>query len=723
MNEISFSQIEDSLKNKQLNFYNFYNNDIKFVTQQTARYYLKHPHDVISNQQILNAIYLDIEVYSDNQIFDDEAIDGGIYPVNIVTIVPSNVYKIHTFLLLFDKNYEAFGIKPNMSDDDFNNLISEKEKYFEDELKKRKYIGNQFISDEYTVELKLYNDEKQLLIDLWNTIHEYDPDILTSWYGDNFDYWYLYNRIVTLFGEDKVGEILSKFGQVSIHNKRVHFFEYTVADLQYLYKPRDEGGLQYGSKQPLYSLNYVSKTELNLEKVKYIGKNVSLNDFFISDPIESTLYNIVDVLLIVGLGNKLQFFDLHNTIRRAMKCPFSSSIIGSSALYDSFVFSELDKDGQRVRDGIIGESAISFDKDYISKFGSIKGTSKSKEVLPCSISGKEFINVTRKFPGAYVKQPYPEIIADNSMIIDLDATSMYPSNILQGNISFDCYIARVIPPQCYSTIKLLNMYLGTREYPIALMSNVQKMVTDYVNDKGITPKSENIQKFYYTTLALFARLMESNKTFNEICHPSCTTDSLLLRNNLIPLLDVIFTIHPTSQVYNDFVYDFVYKTEENQPDKFDNRNILKQIYPDGVWIIFNPNESNTELKQITIDELFDLVKKYSISFSGCMFLKHIDKKGLFVDMLINFANLRKHHKNLRNTFEKGSREYKFEDNNQNVFKRLMNTSYGLYGMSGFRYSNHWLARSITNNSLHALKVAMYLGEDYLTNKYGNIHNE
>ena len=60
---------------------------------------------------------------------------------------------------------------------------------------------------------------------------------------------------------------------------------------------------------------------------------------------------------------------------------------------------------------------------------------------------------------------------------------------------------------------------------------------------------------------------------------------------------------------------------------------------------------------------------------------------------------------------------KFENKNQNVFKRVMNTCYGLYGMSGFRYSDNWLARSITNNSLHALKIAMFKAEEYLTELY------
>lgn len=457
---------------------------------------------------------------------------------------------------------------------------------------------------------------------------------------------------------------------------------------------------------------------MNIKKVSYKENYTSLDEFYLKNPREATFYNIVDVILIIGLDNKNKHVDIHNTVRRAMKCPFHTSLLGSSAFYDSFVFSRLDSTNQKVRCNITTEGNLSFAKEYTEQFGPIKGSSKVKELLPIQIGSKEFVGISRKFPGAYVKQPNPEIIANNSLVIDLDATSMYPSNILQGNISFDCYIARIIPPQCYSTIKVLMGSLGTGKYPPSLQVTVQKMVRDHVNDKKLSPKNENIQKFYYSTLSLFAKLMESGKTFDQICNPRSSEESILLRTILVPLLDIIFTIHPTSPVYNDFVYDYVYLVDKSKSNWQDNRDLMQAKYPDGTWVIYNPNESNTSMAHLTIDQTFEYIQQNSISFSGCMFLKHSVKKGLFVEMLTEFGNLRKHHKKLRDTYTEGGIEYKFEDNNQNVFKRVMNTSYGLYGMSGFRYSNHWLARSITNNSLHALKVAMYIGEDYLTKTYG-----
>ena len=1079
--ETTFDRVEEQLKNKQLRYFNFYNSDVNAIVQRNTKYYEKHPHDVISLNQIINKMYVDIEVYTNNEGLDADAIDNGTYPINIVTIRNSTDLILHTYVLLFPNNMAQFGIVQGMTNDTYNQFIFDTEQWLVNELKSRTYIGTEFVEANYSVELHLYTDEKQLLLDLWNKIHEYDPDILTSWNGDNFDYYYMYNRCSTLFGEENVSKLMSKFNKVEVRNKRVVFFEYTVADLLYLYKPRSEGGLSYGSTQPFYALDFIAEVELEKKKVSYKEENLSLDDFYLKNPREATLYNIVDVVLIIGLDNKNKTIDLNNTIRRAMKTPFHSSIIGSSALYDAFVFSRLDFMGYKIRSNITTEGNLSFSKEWLQQFGTIKGTAKSKEIQACAISSKDFVKITKKFPGAYVKQPHPEIIDDDSMVIDLDAslppwenilikrgqkiyygpigyyvfeegdltltwdinnevcwkqvlgktehdwhgelidittetgrracvtsnhsifgvkhktkvrqvsqidagslnlndyvycykkfdpessaslqypktvgfwlsdgwssnrknfyiakqdrneldkhspaiqnvrikrqasvkykeeyvgtcingselypfttdtklknfieilnykledrieiwdgmldadghikmnddcltptqllckyrkpeadacfivahtigwkpkqgptgisnsvfkandnrvtygteqvcpevfksvhgacsklqqhnmagncrhslhkiekilphvkeiytntmglekikkierqqyngkvydicvkdterffagtgigahnTSMYPSNILQGNISFDCYVARILPPQCNSTLKLLFGCLGKGTFPSNLMANVQKMVTDYVVEKQISPKIENVQKFYYVTLGLFQKLANSQKTLDQICNPKSSEDSILLKTVLIPLLDIIFTIHPTSQSYNDFVYDFLYLVDTNDPNWQDNRALMKQKYPDGVWIIYNPNESDVSLKHITIDEAYSYIEQHCLALSGCIFTKHEHKTGLFVDMLNEFAAMRKHHKKLRDTYEEGSIDYKFENNNQNVFKRVMNTCYGLYGMSGFRYSDNWLARSITNNSLHALKIAMFKAEEYLTELY------
>lgn len=470
----------------------------------------------------------------------------------------------------------------------------------------------------------------------------------------------------------------------------------------------------YGQKQQDYRLDSIAEIELGLKKVQHI--DLTIDDFYLQDPIEAVFYNIIDVVLIVGLGNKLQFFDLHNQIRRAMTCPLQSSIIGSSAIYDSYIFSQLDKQDKKIRCNITTEGSLSFSKNFTSQFGNIKSPISKNELLPIQITANDFSSIAKKYPGAYVKQPYPEAIADNSLIIDMDATSMYPSNIKQGNISFDCYVARLIPPECYGTIRLLQKYLGTGSYPNTLAFNINKMISDYVKNEVKNTKSEFMQKYYYTTLSLFSKLLMSNKTFDEIINPTNTDESMLLKLVMVPLLDIIYTIYPNSKIYNQFVYDLLYFGKESQ---WNNDELLKEKYSDGVWILLYPNESNIQMIHLNVNDALNFIYKNTIALSGCIFNKHDDKKGLFVDILNDFAVLRKKHKKLRDTYDENSYNYKFEDNNQNAFKRLMNTCYGLYGLSTFRYSNQWLARSITNNSMHILKTAIDVTENYLSEKFGS----
>lgn len=242
MIETTFDEIEKQLKNHSLHYFNFYNTDIKAVTQQITKYYQTHSHDQITTDQELNAIYLDIEVFTEDKGLSEHDTDNGTFPVNIVTIISSTDNIIHTYLLLFDSNFENFGLSLNMSAEEYQQFIENRQNYYIEELKKRKYIDNEYIRGDYVLQLHIYKDEKQLHIDLWKKIHEYDPDILTSWNGDNFDYYYLYNRYCTLFGEENVDKLLSKFGKVYLKNKRVQFFEYTVTDLLYMYRPRDEAG-------------------------------------------------------------------------------------------------------------------------------------------------------------------------------------------------------------------------------------------------------------------------------------------------------------------------------------------------------------------------------------------------------------------------------------------------------------------------------------------------
>lgn len=47
------------------------------------------------------------------------------------------------------------------------------------------------------------------------------------------------------------------------------------------------------------------------------------------------------------------------------------------------------------------------------------------------------------------------------------------------------------------------------------------------------------------------------------------------------------------------------------------------------------------------------------------------------------------------------------------FNTIILTNYGVMGMGGFRYSNFWIAQTITTQGKLTLKIAQYLTENYL----------
>ncbi len=712
MTKLTFQDVEGMVKSKQLGFHNFYNLDIPITTQYSIKYYKEHQHDTIDSNQFLNTIYLDIELYTYNKGLDMNNMQDGELPINIVTIRSSEDYILWSYILLFDCNLEQFGITsdPNFK---YNEFIKNIELKLVEDLKKLGYTGTQFISDQYTVNLNVYSDEKKLLFDMWQKIHEYDPDILTSWNGDHFDYPYNYYRLSKLYSPADACQIMSKFNDVKVEKNGISIFEYTIADLLKLYRPRSENnGLNYGRTLANYTLDNVAFQDLGLKKIEYKDKNITLDDFFLQDPYTALLYNIVDVLLICGLDAKNQHIDLNNTIRRIMKCPFHNSMVGSSALFEHFVFYKLSMENKVIRTNINTENSRSFKKEDYAKFP-VPHNKKGKLLkVPAKIEAKgsnsSYSGIINKFPGAFVNTPIPRIINDGSLIVDCDATALYPSMILQSNISFDSYKARVIPPYCYSTMQLLENCLGKQQYPNQLVNNIESFAIDYVYREDETSKDQLITNIYYITLLLFDMLSRENLEIQHIYEPKTTKASIILKTMLIPLLDIMNTIHPHNTLKNN---PFAYKKIMYSYDE------VAKEYP-YIYILHNPNESNAYIKKYSISEGYVEINKYIMTLAGTLFAKHNEQIGLFADFLLRMKNMRNEYKSKLKIYEKNSQDYNFNNNRQKSVKVVMNTTYGLYGLSTFRYSNHWLARSITNNGIFTNKMAQSITERLLTGLYG-----
>jgi len=697
--QIQFNDLERLLKSNELSFFNIYNGDINPSTYLATKYYFEHKYDNIDMDQKIQSLFIDIELYSAENTKVDLDIQKAQITINAVSILSNFTNEIIVFYLILDKNFNQFGLS---SSQDFNygQFIINKQNMIKQYL-----VDNNYMDDTFSIKLELFLDERELLKSLWNTIHHYDPDVLSGWNIDLFDLPYMYFRLSRLFGTIDASRLMSKLGKVTVKNNYISIPDYGTSDLLYLYKPRDEGGLNLGKKQPQYTLDFISNTVLGMGKIEYKNKSIDLDDLYTSDPDTFIIYNIVDTLLCSKLDKNLKHIDLYNGIRRIMKTPISYSMVGSSALFDTFVFYKLMEEEKYVRCGINSEQNRSIEPDLFTPNQYIKDK-KGLIIQPPKISSKVFNQTVMTYPGAFVKIPEPKIINNGSIIIDLDATSLYPSMILQSNISFDAYHGRILPICTYKTLELLEKIINKEKIPEQVYLNIQKLVFEYADRESIDRKKEMCGVLYYIIIFLLNKLQEANIEIDKIYSPSTTQESLVLKNILIPFLDLINLIHPDNPKYSRFAYDYFFLHEKDLINKYQ-----------FIYIIHNAGESDSYIKKYDLKNGIDIIKNYCITLAGTLFEKHDKHIGLFSNFLINMGNMRREYKNKRDENKDDPYEYILNENRQKSVKVIMNTLYGLYGLNSFRYSNNWLAQSITNNGQLVNKIAQYISEEYLKFKF------
>ncbi len=705
MNEIQ--EIEsDSLQtllSNQLKYYNFYNVDIAIPQYYAIKYYIDNPKDTINKPQKLPISFCDIECYTDYKGFN--SIKEATVPINAITEYNTITNTYTAMLVLTKTNYQLFGINKDGSNSE--QIKQQIVKQIKTELIKTKYFKT---SDK--LELFLFNNDRDLLCFYWDLIHSNDPAILAGFNSDKFDYPYIYFRLCNLFNAAKANQIVSKINKVNVVGEFVNIGEFGYADILYLFKPRDEGGLSYGKKLSQYSLDYISKKFLNLPKYDFNSEGyTSLDQLYDYNPIRFILYNIVDNILNVRLAEQFDHINRYNDIRRLTKAPYSFGIGGISKLYDSFILHGLTKQKKYVRFGISQEKAKTIKTD---KLLNIPITIyKKNQLKPLDISSKMYRKTVNKYVGAYVKKPHPAIILQG-LNLDLDATSLYPAMTTQHNISFDTFIGIVINPSLYTTLNILSQLCGnTNMLPDSLPIRISEMIQKHININQYENKKNAFRNYYYIILYLYSEIIRSKIQFQNICMPKTDNEIKILKLYLMPLLDTINTIHMlSSKEYNQFMYDYYFMTENDLLSKYKSINI---------WIIINPYETNSQLISLPLNQAIQHIQQYVSTISGSLFLKHDIKKGMFYDIITMLWELRSQAKKTRNTFDPRSDDYIFYDKLQTTFKVVNNSGYGVFGLSSFRWSSHHLAGAITTSGRLVNKIAQEITEQCLTARYGDYH--
>lgn len=234
MQEIGEKEFKDMLNNDMITPYNVYNLDIDYPQYFSVKNYIENQHDNIDREQKLNILFLDIETFTNNTNTPMD-ITRAQHPINAVTVYSTFDKTYHSHILLLNSNIAHFPV------DDLQSLETEYHKIL---------LENEYIEEDDKIKLYYFTYEKDLISHVWKIIHNIDPAVLSGWYSDQFDIPYMYYRSYNVFDQDenKVNQLMSKFGKIKTQKMGqsliIKLPEYPILDLMYLYKPRDEGGLE-----------------------------------------------------------------------------------------------------------------------------------------------------------------------------------------------------------------------------------------------------------------------------------------------------------------------------------------------------------------------------------------------------------------------------------------------------------------------------------------------
>jgi DNA polymerase elongation subunit (family B) len=237
-------------------------------------------------------------------------------------------------------------------------------------------------------------DEYDLLKRFVNFISSDYPHVITGWNIEFFDIPYLCNRIKKILGEDLMKQ-LSPWGNVyereisRFKNTEIVFDIQGVSVLDYLDLYRK---FTY-TAQESYKLDHIAKVELGKQKLSY-DEYDSFRSFYTNDWQKFVEYNVIDVEIVDELEDKMKLIELILTMAYDAKCNYSD-VFSAVRTWDCILYNHLWNKGIVVH----------------QRDESRKG---------------------RQIEGAFVQEPVP---GKYKWVVSFDATSLYPSIIMQYNLS------------------------------------------------------------------------------------------------------------------------------------------------------------------------------------------------------------------------------------------------------------------------------------------------
>lgn len=257
------------------------------------------------------------------------------------------------------------------------------------------------VSDEVkdlNVEYTPCEDEFELLTKFGNWWVKNTPDILTGWNIEFFDIPYLMSRCARVLGEPSKNAFspfdMTRKRMVKMMGREHTLFDIKgVAQLDYLdlYKK-----FTYTVRES-YKLDYIAEVELGHKKLE--NNYDTFKEFYENDWNRFIDYNIIDTQLVDELEDKMKLIELIATMAYDAKCNFGD-IYSSVRTWDCLLYNHLLK----------------------------------KNIMIPQKQEQE----GRQIEGAFVQEPK---VGDYEWVLSFDATSLYPSIIMQYNMSPETMVA------------------------------------------------------------------------------------------------------------------------------------------------------------------------------------------------------------------------------------------------------------------------------------------
>ena len=317
------------------------------------------------------------------------------------------------------------------------------------------------------IDYRGFDTEEQLLESFLKWWEDNCPDVITGWNSNLFDMPYLITRTVRLLGENE-HKRFSPFGLVNkrpirFANREMTAFEITgVAQLDYLdlYKK-----FTYVTRES-YKLDFIAQTELGHKKLE--SGFETFKEFYEGDWNRFVEYNIIDTVLVDELEDKMQLIQLALTMAYDAKCNFGD-VFSPVRVWDSLIYNYL----------------------------------WQKKIVVGQGGGRK----DRQIEGAFVQEPKP---GSYEWVSSFDATSLYPSIIMQYNMSPET----IVPGFDYDVTvdDQLDRYKldKLKEKNYAMAGNGSCYTRE---KKGFMP--ELVQTFFNDRLRYKKLMQESQKKFQE----------------------------------------------------------------------------------------------------------------------------------------------------------------------------------------------------------------